>query len=268
MSQPTVARRIDALEHDLGLTLFLRDTRGFRPTDTARALLPAAEGVGAAVTIFSGKVEEQHSERPIRITAHPMNIAGPVATLCTEYALKHPETVFSFLPTQNVLDLMAGEADIALRNSEFVEDERLIRRKIATVQLSLYAGRDYAARHDLPRAPEEMKGHRLLVYQGASAAFERAEAWMRHHGGPDAEVKTFGEIALFTAALNAGQGLGLQSQRAAAEPQAKGDLIHCFGPVEELDLDGLMLIPPQAWARPEVRRFVKFFAARLTAMLR
>ena len=267
MSQPTVARRIDALEHELGFTLFLRDTRGFRPTDTARALTPAAEAVGVAVATFSGKVDEQRSERPIRITAHPMNISGPVATLCTEYSDKHPETVFSFLPTQKVLDLMAGEADIALRNSEFVEDERLIRRKIATVELSLYAGRAYAARHDIPRAPEEMKGHRLLVYQGASEAFVRAETWMRRHGGADAEVKTFGEIALYTAALNAGQGLGLQSRRAAAESVAKGELVHCFGPVEALNLDGLMLIAPEAYARPEVRRFVKFFAARLTAML-
>lgn len=39
VSQPTVARRIDALEHQLGLTLFERDTHGFKPTLTAKGLL-------------------------------------------------------------------------------------------------------------------------------------------------------------------------------------------------------------------------------------
>ena len=52
MAQPTVARRIEALEHALGLVLFERDTRGFQPTAEAQALIEAAHSVEAATTDF------------------------------------------------------------------------------------------------------------------------------------------------------------------------------------------------------------------------
>ena len=53
MSQPTVARRIDALEHCLGLALFDRDTRGTRPTAAALRLRPMAEAMETAARDFS-----------------------------------------------------------------------------------------------------------------------------------------------------------------------------------------------------------------------
>ena len=55
MAQPTVARRIDALEHALGVTLFERDTRGFHPTLAADQLVAFAETIDTSVTAFTNK---------------------------------------------------------------------------------------------------------------------------------------------------------------------------------------------------------------------
>ncbi len=48
MAQPTVARRIEALEHTLRLVLFERNTQCFRPTQDALALVPSAEAIEEA----------------------------------------------------------------------------------------------------------------------------------------------------------------------------------------------------------------------------
>ena len=70
-SQPTVARRIDVLEHVTGLTLFERSTQGLAPTEYALALLPQAEAVEAAVLAFEATVDgrTRSTTSTIRITA-------------------------------------------------------------------------------------------------------------------------------------------------------------------------------------------------------
>lgn len=75
MSQPTVARRIDALEHALKLTLFERDTRGFRPTQEALALVEGARSIEAAAVSFRDKAARLGgvNTRPIRLTAPQTN---------------------------------------------------------------------------------------------------------------------------------------------------------------------------------------------------
>ena len=75
IAQPTVARRIDALEHEIGLTLFERDTRGFHPTEVARALLPIAETFEKAAADFEDKAQGLKACRPIRVTANRANLA-------------------------------------------------------------------------------------------------------------------------------------------------------------------------------------------------
>ncbi|NNF92227.1 MAG: LysR family transcriptional regulator, partial [Boseongicola sp.] len=69
VAQPTVARRIDALEHETGLILFERDTRGFKPTREARSLIPLAESIEETTRRFATKSRDLAKPRPIRITA-------------------------------------------------------------------------------------------------------------------------------------------------------------------------------------------------------
>lgn len=53
LSQPTVARRIDELEHALGLVLFTRDLRAFHPTAEVLALTADATAMESAAAGFA-----------------------------------------------------------------------------------------------------------------------------------------------------------------------------------------------------------------------
>ena len=55
-SQPTVTRRIAALEHALDLPLFERSATGLKPTAAADQLYPQAEQVERAICGFSSEV--------------------------------------------------------------------------------------------------------------------------------------------------------------------------------------------------------------------
>ncbi|MEM7303868.1 MAG: LysR family transcriptional regulator, partial [Pseudomonadota bacterium] len=71
MAQPTVARRVEALEHMLGLVLFERNTHGFTPTKDALALIPSAEAVEKAAKGLDDMAARLASakSRVIRMTA-------------------------------------------------------------------------------------------------------------------------------------------------------------------------------------------------------
>lgn len=261
MSQPTVARRIDALEHELGLTLFERDTRGFRPTETATAILTEARRVESAIAAFAEAAVEQVPERPIRITAFSANLSRRFSDIIGSYSLKYPESTFEFLPATRVLDLMAGEADIALRLTKTPPDDRLISRKISTAQFAPYVSPSYADRHGIPKSPDELMNHRVLAYERSDMSIHTLD-WILKHIPRSAVTKFYSELELYDAAIRAGQGVGVINVRMAEDYERVGKLVQCFGPIDELAMEHLMLVAPAAYRRPEVRRFTKFFAPR------
>lgn len=262
VAQPTVARRIDVLENELGLTLFERNTRGFTPTESARDLLPFAEAIEKATLEFSEQADELKKIRPIRVTAYSGNFSPRVTEVFSQYSSLHPEIAFEFLPSVKVLDLEAGEADIALRITKSEPQQNLICRKISTARWSLYGSRDYAEKHGLPNSRDTLRGHHFVTFKRGDVPAALHD-WLIRHVTQDDIVMSFTEIDLMHAAIKAGHGLGLMNDKLAEGDET---LIRCFEPIEELSRQHLMLIAPQAYRRPEVKAFVKFFAPRYAAI--
>ncbi|MFC6636899.1 LysR family transcriptional regulator [Sulfitobacter sediminilitoris] len=158
VAQPTVARRIEALEHALGLHLFVRDTRGFKPTENGRRLVEHAEAVERTILEFSDQAAELATGKPIRITAFSGNFSPRMLDIVDQFSAYNPNAAFEFLPTVKSLDLMAGEADIALRLARTEPDPNLICRKISDARWSLFGGASYAQKFGLPSSIEELGG--------------------------------------------------------------------------------------------------------------
>ena len=262
MSQPTVARRIEALEHETGLTLFERDTRGFRPTRAARTLLPQAEAIEAAAHAFAAGAEDLSAPRPIRITAFSANFSMRASNIFGEFSALHPEIQFEFLPSVKVLDLMKGEADIALRLTRSDPSPDLICRQISIARFALYGTAAYADRHGLPASENDLAGHRFVTFRHRDVP-ALIDDWLTARVPEDRIVLRCAEIDVMHAAIRAGQGLGIVNVRMAESDPA---YLQCFDPLPELESRHLMLISPEAHRRPEVRAFTKFFAPRYAAI--
>ena len=263
VAQPTVARRIEALENEIGLTLFDRDTRGFKPTKEARSLYPLAEAVEEAIENFTSKTHELSKRRPIRITA-PGSFSDRVTDIFSEFIALNPGVSFEFISGFKVLDLSAGEADIALRVAKSEPDETLVCRKISTAKWALFGSQGYADRHGLPSSPQDFQGHKFVTFQHDDVP-DYLHDWLLRHASPDQIVLSVSEMGLMMASIRAGQGLGLVNLRLADSDRS---LIRCFGDIEELSRSNMMLIAPDAYRRPEVKAFTKFFAPRYAAIFK
>ncbi len=263
MSQPTVARRIDALEHELGLPLFERDTRGVRPTENAKSLLPLAEAVEAAILGLAAEAERARrpNSRPIRITAPRLNFSPLFSTIIADFSAEHPGTRFEFIASYELLDLCAGEADVAIRITRRVTDDRLICTKLTDVTSSLYASRAYAQMYGLPKSPADFVGHSFAIYDPTPGSM-LLNTWLLERIAPEQVVFRSADAESVNAAIVAGFGIGPVPTSLALDYPT---LVRCFEPPDGTNVSSWLVIGPDAYRRPEVRTFAKFFAPRFRA---
>ncbi|MFC6639002.1 LysR family transcriptional regulator [Sulfitobacter sp. JBTF-M27] len=262
LAQPTVARRIDALEHATGLVLFERDTRGFKLTKNGHDLIKSAETVEAAANSFARHAVELSEAKPIRITAYAANFSPRMVDIVNEFSTTNPGIAFEFLPSVRALDLIAGEADIALRLVRSAPDPNLISRKISDAKWSLFGGKTYEEQFGLPISSKDLEGHRFVTFQRGDVP-NVFHDWLLERIEPEQIVATYSELDLMHAAIRAGHGLGISNVK-LLEPDET--LIRCFDEIEELSAPHLLLVSPDAYRRPEVRAFVKYFAPRYAAI--
>jgi DNA-binding transcriptional LysR family regulator len=165
VNQSTVQRRIAELQESVGHRLVERHLGSYRLTELGEELLPAAEGVEAAVAAF---------ER--RLAARDKCLTGTVRVTCGSglanrfqrtplidaFHAHFPGLRVELVTSDRFLDLSKGEADIAIRLGE-PRDEALVGRKIADASWAVYASRSYVERYGRPRDVEDLNRHIILV---------------------------------------------------------------------------------------------------------
>lgn len=115
--QPTVSRRLADLEYRLGYQLFHRRAAGATPTSAAERLIEPARRMAewAGEVARAASKGEKSPRGVVRITAPPgvaFDFVAPFAAFAKE---KYPQIRLEILSSINYLDLVRGEADLALR---------------------------------------------------------------------------------------------------------------------------------------------------------
>jgi DNA-binding transcriptional LysR family regulator len=261
LNQTTVTRRIDVLEHALGLTLFERLNRGYRLTEQGQALCGSVARMAEAAEEIRSLAEALSREvrGKIRITAPEVIFAHLVAPIVAEYREKYPEVLIEYDSSEVLVDLVSGEADIAFRSTEKSHDERLIAQKLAEMYWTAYCSRDYAARHGMPRSPAEVREHRVVAFGGV-AAQRRGHLWFMSHVDPAKVAGHSNTVLNMASVLKAGLGVGiLPCLLGDSEPT----LVRCFAPAPELNATLWLLTSPEKRLIPRVARFVELAAQRV-----
>ncbi|NNF72564.1 MAG: LysR family transcriptional regulator [Rhodobacteraceae bacterium] len=266
MAQPTVARRIEALEHALRITLFERDTRGFHPTAAARRLIPQAEAMEAAAGALAAEAEAAccANVQPIKFTAPRVNFTENLSRILTDFTAENPGVQFELISTYDVVDLMAGEADVALRITHKIDDERLICRKLTMATSSLYVSESYAKKHGFPASVDDLDGHCFAVMPPAYGSIT-LNRMVLERIDPAQIVSRCTDVEAQMSAVKAGFGVGV-----LPTPMAEKDatLIRCFPPPEGTATASWLIMSPEAYKRPMVKAFSAFFATRFKALFK
>ena len=181
LSQSAVSRQIRALEESLNTTLFHRHARGLILTEQGELLFDATQAMTKRLDTASARIRDSEEEvfGELRVTTTFGFGSLWLAPRLPKLYEKYPDLKIDLMLEERVLDLPMREADVAIRMKEPSQAD-LIRKRLMSVRMCLYASRSYIDRLGAPTSIEEITNHRL-VCQSPSTAQVGAGAMLVQH---------------------------------------------------------------------------------------
>ncbi|HET7655536.1 MAG TPA: LysR substrate-binding domain-containing protein [Luteimonas sp.] len=267
LPKTTVSRKVQELENRLGAQLLHRTTRKLGLTEAGNIYFEHCQRIARDLDEAESAVSQlQDGPRGwLRFTAPYSAGVIWIAPLLAEFRERHPEVRVEMILTNDKLDLIDKEIDIALRIGP-LEDSNLVARRLGQFRSQVFASTGYLERHGEPAHPDELLQHRTMAFP----KFRRNGSyyWPLHDGEREHEFRVDPVIVAndpsgLTDPLLHGEGLMLFSEL-SAKPWVERNLVRRVlpawtGPV----LDFNALFPRGLAQSPKIRAFVDFLVERL-----
>lgn len=260
VSQPTVARRLSALEERIDRKLVEQHPAGYRLTDLGRTLLPHAEEVERSVAAFQRQVMSGGDDLggTLRVTCPEGMASRLLAPMIEAFQAKYPQLRVDLIMTDRRLDLAKGEAEVAVRMHE-PGDASLVARRIADSAWGIYGSRSYIERHGRPGRYEDLDNHAVVEFAGEMAD-NQAARWLRHTA-PRARIAARGNSMLGVLAfVKSGAGLAPLPMLLGG---SEAGLEAILAPVPEIGSRIYLVVHADLRRTARVRAFCDFVAAEV-----
>lgn len=251
ISQPTVVRRIEALECALGGRLFLHRRDGYELSSFGKSLFAQAEAVEAAALAF-----EEGCRAGLRSALGTLKVTVPenlvellLMPAVKRFSAHHPKVEVQLLGTDRPVDIVRGEADIAVRAGIRPHEGTLVARSVARSAWAAYSSRAYAAANGPPTEASQLQGHSLLFAEPPLSAIPPF-VWLDRAANGAHVVSRSSSLSHLQAAVAAGFGVSLLPCIVAdSDPR----LVRCFGPIVDLDAEIWLIVRAELRDSPIAR---------------
>lgn len=261
VSQPTLTRRMAALQEALRAELFRRGGRGLELTETGEAILaPARQMASEAQAIeLAASGRDRELAGTVRITATEGLAVEWLTPALATFRERHPRIDLEILVRNTALNVLRREADVAIRLGRPQQAE-LVARRVAELALGLYASRSYLASAEALRTPADLALHRGVAFDGADL-YTGVGSWLEKGLGPARIVYRANTLAAQRAAIRAGFGIGGQSCFIAGRDP---ELVRVL-PEIEARVEIWLVTHPGLRRSARIRAVFDFLAERLAA---
>lgn len=268
LPKTTVSRRVQELETRLGAQLLHRTTRKLGLTEAGNVYFEHSQRIARELDEAESAVGQLQSGPRgwLRVTA-PYSLGNTwIAPLLGEFRARHPEVRVEMILSNETVDLIAKEMDVALRVGN-LPDSNLVARKLATFHTQVYASPAYIERYGEPLHPDDLRHHRAL-FMRKSTQDNGNFIWKLNDGTGEHEfaidpVMIANDPGALRGPLLGGEGLmlvGDVTMRAYAEHGLVQRVLAGWrGP----DYDFNAVFPRGQVQSPKVRAFVDFLVERL-----
>lgn len=223
----SVSRRIRALEDQLGVPLFVRNTRYISLTEAGQAYAQGANKIIESIAEAQRSVDHFRDTPRGKLTVLSKVTLGSrlIAPLIPSFLEQHPEISVDLHLTNQPIPTLPEGYDLAIRFG-LAPPSELLTRRIGTIRQSLHASPGYLERHGVPRTPEDLRDHNCLGYvtndEPAIWRFGSAEACREFRVA--GSFRSNDVNALLTA-TRAGMGISVFHNFLTSEDVAQGGLV-------------------------------------------
>lgn len=207
--ETTVSRRIQRLEKELGTKLFIRRAHGMVLTPAGESLVAKAAAMEETATVVRSEIAGMDAQMTgtVRIGV-PEGIGTYWLTpALMEFQLRYPEISLDVVTGIHQLNLIAGEADVAITIVR-PKEPRVVAQRVGDVSYGLFASRKYLRQYGYPQTLEELESHKLVdlhIYK-----MDAHLSWWRdvtHKAG--SRVFLSNATSMFLTAIQEGFGIGM-----------------------------------------------------------
>jgi DNA-binding transcriptional LysR family regulator len=275
-TQPTVSRRLQALERSLGLKLLQRSTHAMKLTEDGERCFARAKELLGNWDAFEADLRgpKDVPEGRLRVVVpHALGqqrLVGPLV----DYLRRHERVTVEWLLHDGTPDFIAQGIDCAVHVGT-VEDPSLVAVKIAEVRRIVVAAPSLLQGKAVPTHPAGLQALPWLALQ----TFYRTEVMLMRHGskqgdrvGHDEEYRFAIQPRLGTDSLFAlrnatllGLGVSITSTWLAADDVADGRLLHLTPDWCAAPLPVYLIYPYSNFYPAKLRRFVEALREGLPA---
>jgi DNA-binding transcriptional LysR family regulator len=261
-----VSKRLASLEKRLGVRLLQRTTRKQSLTQDGMSFYERCVRILSEVQDAEASIDRSRNSvsGQLRVTAPRAFGAQYVAPVVAHFQALHSAVSVNLQLTDEVLNLVEGGLDVALRFGS-LRDSALTARHIAPNYRILCASPDYVKQHGEPKNPADLAQHPCIVY-----GLKPATHWLFQVNGKPVAVKVRGTFitndgsAARVLALE-GAGIFFKSVWDVGDDIEAGRLVRVMRnyavpsePLHAVYLHGGFLTP-------RVRQFIDFATDRLRA---
>jgi DNA-binding transcriptional LysR family regulator len=261
MAQPTVSKRLQALEAGLGARLLERNTRGLRPTDAGALYYDRCKR-------WLGEMQEVDEQLASarRVLRGPLRISVPVslgqvqlARIALRFQRQHPGVQIDLSLTDRRVDLVKEAVDVALRVGRIGTTD-LVARELARYEPILVATPAYLERRGAPTTFSELTSHRILYYGQRNEWLFLDPQSVCVERDPDL---TLGDPLSLREAIRESVAIGMISPWLVQEDIESGRLVRVLPAARGETFPVHALYLPSRSHPARIRAFVQFCAAEI-----
>ena len=268
LPKTTVSRKVQELETRLGAQLLQRTTRKLGLTEAGNVYFEHSQRIARELDEAESAVSQlQGGPRGwLRITA-PYSVGITwIAPLLGEFHARHPEVRVEMLLSNESIDLISKEIDVALRIGSLA-DSNLAARRLSVFRTQVYASPLYLERHGEPLHPDDLQHHRALAMQ-KQRRNGGTYSWSLNDGKRSSDfmidpVLVANDPAALRGALLCGEGLMLTTDVTVKAFAELGHVRRVLAGWTGPEMDFNAVFTRGSVPSPKVRAFVDFLVERL-----
>lgn len=209
-NQPTVGRKIDALEAALGVKLFQRSVNGLLLTEEGANVFAHVQTMRLAADSIQRSLhgDEQDIGGTVRVALPEGLCIEVLAPSLPLFYAQHPNIHLILNVSANAANLTRGEADIAVRLIR-PKESNLIAKRLGKMTLGLFASSAYIEAHGRPLSLQDLPQHRIITY-GDQLAGLAENRWLINHAAPAHSILSSDNTLTRLKATLAGVGVSIQ----------------------------------------------------------
>lgn len=265
LSPSAISKLVARLEQRLGARLFNRSTRRLALTQEGQLYFQSSRDVLRAIEAAEAEIASTRNapRGQLRVHTFPTFAVDHLSGALPDFLARHPRITIDFLVTNQAVDLLAENVDLALRVGQ-LPDSAMVARRISTLTQVVCASPKYLIRHGRPLQPSDLRRHACLTL----SHLPRANKWTFRRDHVSIEVDVKGPASADSAHMLLGlaiEGLGIVrfGDNVVARAVQTGLLEPLLQEWEEPENFPLWaILPPGRQRTPKVKVFLDFLAER------